>query len=1163
MDVYGNSTSNSFTGDVNIDGTINASVATLDNLIVSDSASISTLITIVELETKDPLVTLAVGNSSDSINLGVVEEFTDGSVKWSGLIRDRISKDHYLLAAETTKPNPTSAMPASNTLLGSLQANNITAQQVTSKTGIVVGEAPTGFTIDSVAGTNGQVLSIQNGVTQWITGGGGGGGSTIQAAYDLSTAPQIVTTAVNQTLLLKQGLAQSSNLFEIRDSADLRRIGFDATGVIDISGVSPVIQLKNNLGVKKWSIVKSQINDQYELLNETDAVAQIVRQSGDSSFVVNGNERLNITTSGITVLGVTTVDTLESTDITTKNVSFKNNSGDNRFTQEWDAADKLITRGAISTPLWSIHQDGTSVFDVGGIERARISSLGIKTSDWIIANSHILYNSVDDFNPWVITSLPTTYEMVMRNSLNAIVQEIKQTGEQKFNVGGAESLSISGDGLIMANAKKVSSFVTEYRADVPALPASTSWVTDPVYTGEVVFSLNDTLVAFLQTPTRRLVVSNEYFILNQIPLFASVSLEYQITNVVANDMMIGVQFSNGTEARTGSLVGRSTSQYYMLITKTGFTSYIVEGGVDTTPSVPNLILTGSDYACTVTRTAQTQWTVSFSQGVTNVSTTIILDGAEFGSKHCHFIVADRSNVVSGFDMTIQSVSSPGYGVAQELYTMEQKNNKLTVLDEDAIELMTISNNVVKINTPLSIQDVNTNNIDSNLIKQNKSSFKGLAPSAAQLINGGWSTNQTYYNTVISGVNNKNVNFPFDPAKRSAVSEFWFKPNDIKVGGFCEFVVQIVNSDHFTTLGLLFLDKTNTFFGNDHFNSQNHWFCLFGGGAGVDFLYKQGQFFMNSTININPAPGSLLRSRVTRFSETEWRVSYGLSGLYTTDIMSFGTELANKFVYSTAAMYRVIAGYAVYNMTGFEYNLWEPGLNEYSLSQSAENDLLIEDNAGVALVRINPNDFDVTSTVTTSRSLTINKGKFNSGCSVSGMFYQAIICPNITGITPIPMHTSSVAAFGDIIVPPLKAGNIVRVRMSGIIKTGGSDEYLLVKCYWGDPGLGGVLLAESDPTAKVLKDIASLYWELEYSVIAVNTNFLNGQINLRSYGAYKYNASLTNQKTWEAASIIDSGLTIPVNNVPTPLVLTGNWNIANAAFNVEILNCNYSFEGFNL
>lgn len=130
MNIYGEQVeaSNDLTGDVDISGDLNVSGdGFFNNITVSDTATIQTLITEQELKVEDPLIELGINNPSDNLNLGLIEHFNNGTDRYSGLIRDRITKKQYLFENALALPNTTTDMttlPRGALVVGSLEISN-------------------------------------------------------------------------------------------------------------------------------------------------------------------------------------------------------------------------------------------------------------------------------------------------------------------------------------------------------------------------------------------------------------------------------------------------------------------------------------------------------------------------------------------------------------------------------------------------------------------------------------------------------------------------------------------------------------------------------------------------------------------------------------------------------------------------------------------------------------------------------------------------------------------------------------------------------------------------------------------------------------------------------------------------------------------------------
>lgn len=106
------SSTNSTTGSLKTSG----GCGILENLHVGGSTTITGDLTVngttVTLNTstitvEDPIIELGVGNAANIKNIGFLEEFNDGTQKWSGMIRYQQDNKQYLIEGNTSKPTET------------------------------------------------------------------------------------------------------------------------------------------------------------------------------------------------------------------------------------------------------------------------------------------------------------------------------------------------------------------------------------------------------------------------------------------------------------------------------------------------------------------------------------------------------------------------------------------------------------------------------------------------------------------------------------------------------------------------------------------------------------------------------------------------------------------------------------------------------------------------------------------------------------------------------------------------------------------------------------------------------------------------------------------------------------------------------------------------
>ena len=204
---------------------LSANSATFENITVLDTATINLLITEQELKIEDPLIEFGVNNPADAVNLGIIEHYNDGAAKYTGLIRDRVTKKQYLYKDASVKPTTTtdiSTLPRGSLVCGDIET-----------AGLSIGSQ---YTLPQTQGAAGQVLTDVNGDGDLSWQDSQGGASTLQEAYDNSTAPQIETDLINPRLTVKQGAAASNIVMTVADSSGQDNIAMSANGDISSAG---------------------------------------------------------------------------------------------------------------------------------------------------------------------------------------------------------------------------------------------------------------------------------------------------------------------------------------------------------------------------------------------------------------------------------------------------------------------------------------------------------------------------------------------------------------------------------------------------------------------------------------------------------------------------------------------------------------------------------------------------------------------------------------------------------------------------------------------------------------------------------------------------------------------------------------------------------------
>jgi hypothetical protein len=230
MNAYGETAGNQFTGEVDIDGDLVVSGdGTFENLTVNDTLTATTIITEQELEVIDPLILCGKDNPADTVNLGLLNEYTGlAGKRWDGLIRSGDDKSFYLLNNQLTKPTPNSdirPIGGARGLLGLMFCNQLNAlnvdldQSLFVADDIVMDKSGSQWKIDKTQPTaDGQILCYDQAGnrTKWVTNPASS--DTMQDTYDRSTASQIVTTVANPEFVVQTHVDVNSPL-KVKDSA--------------------------------------------------------------------------------------------------------------------------------------------------------------------------------------------------------------------------------------------------------------------------------------------------------------------------------------------------------------------------------------------------------------------------------------------------------------------------------------------------------------------------------------------------------------------------------------------------------------------------------------------------------------------------------------------------------------------------------------------------------------------------------------------------------------------------------------------------------------------------------------------------------------------------------------------------------------------------------
>lgn len=410
MDAYGNDISNNFSGNVSIDGDITADDGTFENITVTDTAMIDTLISVVELEVKDPIITCGVDNVADAINLGLIEEYkSGGSKRWAGLVRDSTSKAFYLLREEAVKPGPSTPMPDTRPQLASIFMNQLNSYNANVENAIILGPVGGNFVIEGVRGTNGQVLTYDNNYAVWADASGGS--TTLQDAFDNSDLTnQIITNATRPTFQIKD--EQVGPAIAIND-------GFLETIELHSSGLARMKSIKIADGgmVDKFNIAL----DGVDLSIKDEALSGSVKVLASGGLAVCDN--LNNTKFSADVAG--RIDATEAH----LNSMYMANSPTFRWLFDMGVSNELTI-----TPSGAPFKTITCDYDTNEIkfhdDKTIFSNLGEMTNT-LTKSEHIsLKNSAGDVKFGLSVSLSDEYQL--KNSSNKILHKVELDGKHSF-----------------------------------------------------------------------------------------------------------------------------------------------------------------------------------------------------------------------------------------------------------------------------------------------------------------------------------------------------------------------------------------------------------------------------------------------------------------------------------------------------------------------------------------------------------------------------------------------------------------------------------------------------------------------------------------------------------------------------------------------------------
>lgn len=1076
------------------------------------------------------------GGTSGSVNTLVIRDSGDvdqiflqnnGTVRCVDTESQTVSIQNGAATRWTMSLDSENLLFQTNTALQAMELDYTTGVTTINK-GLVVGEGGTEYTMPSARGTLDQVLQTDAaGIVTWQTLATAP--STMQEIYDASTGPQLLTTSGDPTFQIKQGdvlgVPIVGKLFEILDNADVPLAFIDNTGMT-IAGT-----LTAGTSYLSGLVVGSNPTT-YAMPTARGTLDQILKT--DAAGIVTWQDIITPTMQDV----------------------FDTSAGPQLITTVADPT-MLIKRGAgVAGNIFEV-QDSA-----GGVVLSAESTAGVFGNK--LQTPVSVLTDITKTAKWLTIAEPTVSSHQLKNESNQVVRDILQTGEVTFRVSDTDVANIDAGGLSLVDGLKTSAFVHEIRGAVPAIPATLTWVNRPEYAGQITFISGDTLVDFDSTVEQRSVETVEYVVLGKMDIGSSVDLTVQLASVVGNDIMLGVQFTDDSEQVLGSQVGTAQSQYYMLVTKAGDISYMFEAGIQTVAAAPNINAIANTYDIFLARSGVTTWQISFQQGATPISTTISLSGEEWGCRHAQFLIGDKSNVVSSFSMTNQITDSTNYNSAgdPELYTLEQKNNKMAILDEGGHELIDIACSRVEINQPLTANRIKATDINATSLATQVMTLTGSAPDAATLQAGLWDfdgilpVNITQTSPTVADFNAVSE-------IRSLTSKAYIVPGDIAVGGYVEWDASYsnLNLGKSMVIGTAFKNSNMVFSGFSAVTGKDENYTLFRTPA--NSILIEGSIGGSQLPNFNPNVG-IIHMRCTRTSAALWTLSWAstISGVRSELSLTttFGPEKAQRFIYLAVGLFTLGLNTMTISISNFTYNLWEPGSFDYTLVQDAENAISCNLPDGSAVWAAGPNDYRINKPLVTTNSICCNSSLFGFPCCVSSTFYRMCKGPTIVGPTGEIDISLSIrdTAWGGRNIPRIFPGVSYRVRAQGIVTTQ-DNAVLEIKLK-----IGGVIMAETTSIKKLKKNVSNRTWSLEIEVVPTVADLVNDESDCESTGMFRWVAQDLETDTIEGLAIYSQApVPVPFNN-PGDMVLTAEWVAgADPGCSLAVSTVSYSFEGFNL
>ena len=1203
------------TGNINVDLVIAKTVTTsnlnvngpsvmIGDLDVTGTLTTQTLVVVNEIQVEDTIINLGLNNPADALNTGFLEEFNDGAVKHSGLLRSAATKKQYLIEGAT--PIPTISTDLTVLPRGDLVLNQLNAA------GVTVGA----YSLPTDAGTSGEVLVSDGlGDSSWEANPTQ---SPITASTGVFTGG-VITIGANTTLFdISAGTGQVAN----PNTGALTQVSWGA--LIGNNGVYSTLQTYILIDIN-GAVVKtatkpsnSDLRDNMLLgvLISTDTV-NILAVASEQEFLGNTLNQISdlaaalgsINTSG-NVMGPSVLLTVAKTTGTM--YAF----GSNAWNDKKNPSN--ITTGALDTNVSDVfqyfYQDGSFsglITDVipneyddgnGQATPGTVSNQNWQTQrvylfpegNIVILPGQFTYANLADAKAAINSEQFITLTNVSANGLLISYIFMRGGGSdlntspgdaeflQASRISGASGATAGGDvnGPVSSTINGLCKFATTDGKTIKDNSGATlSDTGDLSLIGSLIFTDGPyawdiyqeaiSLVYKAQNGNTDFKFANNGFrtftSAGNSPLTLSESniksrgtlaapLPIQNGDAIFQQKNIG---SNGVYGSTASQILTIATEDWAGFSSTGcsMTFSTSDNGpaqpteklrldslgvnilkklrlsnslIQTTASA-NTDLTSGNW----TRTKSTGFSdrSAISNGTLEVPTAVINNQLLTESKVWAYNSAYSNPTTSVKIKTTEAHTPTASGVEMRFSTTDNGTNSISN------KLLLDSTGVVAIDT---------------LIPEVGIKLQSMANDPAQFT---FADRSEYTNITVAA---NLVTFADSIGYRKVVGDQYIIPNDIAVGGHFTFIQTLgasLSGNDFS-FGLTIVDEDTDYIGWHAGRAANDYYISVKTSDVNQFTVK-GSTISTSTPNFDISAG-VYNVILTRTSSSLWTISYVGLGNNINETSTFGPE--NAF-----SKFRCMIADMDYGNTSFfnatlttSYSGWVPSNYNFHITETTDNDLSFA-NDTKTILNAQEAQVEIDSKLIVKDNILMCSNHWGYDVSPTFDFYTMVSGGvNLTNSIVETELQGGLVNFGNINVPSLRTGNVISLKLSGVMDApSGSDCHIRVY-------LGGVFLAESTELRVIESTFVDRYWELNVQLVPYTEVLLTNTVFTQTNGLMVWNSEgAAGQKhSVDGEGIINNpGNAVPMN-APGNLTVTAQWDAASSSRRLEVVNCRYSFSGFN-